>query len=114
AGSVTHTADAPLDTNPWWQVDLGSSQAVGTIKLFNRTDCCADRLRQFHVFASDTPFTSTDPATTAAQAGVFDYYQSTAAGSTLSIPVNRTARYVRVQLVGTDRPLSLAEVQVLG
>ncbi|HVK22769.1 MAG TPA: alpha-L-fucosidase, partial [Actinokineospora sp.] len=46
AGSVTHTADAPLDTNPWWQVDLGSSQAVGTIKLFNRTDCCADRLRQ--------------------------------------------------------------------
>ncbi|MDH2391566.1 hypothetical protein QCN29_22855 [Streptomyces sp. HNM0663] len=34
--------------------------------------------------------------------------------NSLPLPISRTARYIRVQLVGSDRPLSLAEVQVLG
>jgi alpha-L-fucosidase 2 len=113
-GSVTHTSDTPLQANPWWQVDLGSTQDISTVKLWNRTDCCADRLRQFYVFASDNPFTSTDPQTTAAQNGVWSSLQNPAAGTSLSLPVGRTARYIRVQLIGSDRPLSLAEVQVYG
>ncbi|MFE7549313.1 alpha-L-fucosidase [Streptomyces gardneri] len=112
--SVTHTSETPLDTNPWWQVDLGSSQHLSSIKLFNRTDCCSNRLRDFYVFASDTPFTSNDPNVTKTQAGVWNTYRATAVGTTLSLPVGRTARYLRVQLAGSDRPLSLAEVQVLG
>ncbi|WP_405856193.1 alpha-L-fucosidase [Streptomyces sp. NBC_00090] len=75
-GSVTHTSDSPLDTNPWWQVDLGSSQQVSTVKLWNRTDCCSSRLHDFYVFASDTPFTSTDPNVTKAQAGVWSIERS--------------------------------------
>lgn len=114
AGSVTHTSDNPLDTNPWWQVDLGFSRSVGSIKLWNRTDCCSDRLRQFYIFASDPPFTSTDPQTTAGQSGVWSSYQSAAVGTSLTLTIGRTARYIRVQLVGSDRPLSLAEVQVFG
>ncbi|GAB3976441.1 hypothetical protein GCM10029978_063330 [Actinoallomurus acanthiterrae] len=114
SGSVTHTSLGPLDTNPWWQVDLGSSQHVSTIKLWNRTDCCSDRLRQFYVFASDSPFTSNDPQVLKKQAGVWNFYQDAAAGTSLTLPVGRSARYVRVQLVGSDRPLSLAEVEVLG
>ncbi|WP_190093708.1 alpha-L-fucosidase [Streptomyces melanogenes] len=114
AGSVTHTTDKPLDTNPWWQVDLGSSQYVDSIKLWNRTDCCSGRLHDFYVFTSDTPFTSTDPDVTKTQAGVRNTYRATAVGSTLTLPVGQSARYIRVQLVGSDRPLSLAEVQVLG
>ncbi|WP_309111189.1 alpha-L-fucosidase [Saccharothrix sp.] len=112
--SVTHTADAPLDTNPWWQVDLGSSLPVGSIKLWNRTDCCADRLRDFYVFTSDTPFTSTDPQVTAGQSGVWKSFHSGVSPTTSTFAVGRSARYVRVQLVGSDRPLSLAEAQVLG
>ncbi|NUW35617.1 discoidin domain-containing protein [Nonomuraea sp. SMC257] len=114
AGSVTHTSQSPVDANPWWQVDLGSSQQVSAVKLWNRTDCCSDRLRDFHVFASDTPFTSNDPQVTKSQSGVWNTYRATAAGTTLSLPVSRSARYIRVQLVGSERPLSLAEVQVLG
>ncbi|WP_205303892.1 galactose-binding domain-containing protein, partial [Nonomuraea montanisoli] len=114
SGSVTHTADNPLEANPWWQVDLGSSQPVSTIKLWNRTDCCSSRLRDFYVFASDTPFTSNDPNVTKTQSGVWNHHQAEAAGQTLTLPVNRNARYVRVQLAGSDRPLSLAEVQVFG
>lgn len=42
-----------------------------------------------------------------------DSEQTAAEGNSLTLPVGRTARYIRVQLVGSDRPLSLAEVQVL-
>ena len=61
-GSVTHTN---LETNPWWQVDLGASTAVSSIVVWNRTDaCCVARLNDYWVFVSDTPFSSTDtPAT---------------------------------------------------
>ncbi|MFE7393406.1 alpha-L-fucosidase [Streptomyces sp. NPDC057582] len=114
SGSVTHTSDKPLDANPWWQVDMGKPQSVGTIELSNRTDCCSDRLRNFYVFASDTPFTSTDPEATKNQPGVWSSYQTAAVGQKLTLPVGRDARYIRVQLVGSDRPLSLAEVKVFG
>ena len=112
AGSVTHTSLNPFDNNPWWQVDLGSQKPVGTVKLWNRTDCCSPRLSNFYVFASANPFTSTDPATTAAQPGVWSSYQANAVGQTLTLPVGVNARYIRVQLVGNSQPLSLAEVQV--
>lgn len=39
--SVTSTS---TQTNPWWELDLGSEQAITTISVFNRTDCCKDRI----------------------------------------------------------------------
>ena len=107
--SVTHTSST---FQPWWQVDLGSSQNLDTIKLWNRTDCCGDRLSNFYVLVSDQPFISTDLGTTINQAGVSNYYTPGQAGPTMSVNVGRTARYVRVQLAGTNS-LSLAEVEVM-
>jgi hypothetical protein len=108
--SVTHTQ---VENQAWWQVDLESVKSIGTIKVWNRTDCCGDALTNFYVFVSDTPFTSTDLASTQNQAGVSAYQVTGQAGTPTTINVNRSGRYVRVQLVGTDR-LSLAELQVLG
>ena len=42
--SVTHSATEP---NPWWEVDLGRSVAVDRVKVYNRTDCCEERLDGF-------------------------------------------------------------------
>jgi hypothetical protein len=110
-GSVTHTN---LDTNAWWQVDLGGSSTVNSITLWNRTDCCGDRLSDYWVFVSDTPFLSTDtPATLQNRTGTFGSHQTTAPNPSTSIPVGAKGRYVRVQLSGINN-LSLAEVQVLG
>jgi hypothetical protein len=96
---------------PWWQVDLGSVQPIEQIQLWNRTDAFSNRLRNFVVFVSDNPFASTDPTVLSAQAGISRYsYPGTAAAS-ISLLVNRTGRYVRVQLLPTD-VLQLAEVQV--
>src|ERR1051325_2784896 len=55
--SVTHT---DYNYEGWWQVDLGSVQSISSIKLSNRTDCCAERLSNFYVLVSDEPFNFTD------------------------------------------------------
>ncbi|MHB8753223.1 MAG: galactose-binding domain-containing protein [Aggregatilineales bacterium] len=108
-GSVTHTN---ADLNAWWQVDLLGDYPISSINIWNRTDCCSSRLSNFYIFVSDTPFISTDLTTTLNQGGVYSYYIGTTAGSPTNQPINRTGRYVRIQLAGTNY-LSLAEVQVL-
>ncbi len=53
-GSVTNTN---ADQNAFWYVDLGQTYNISSITLWNRTDCCADRLTNFlvDVLASGTP-----------------------------------------------------------
>jgi YD repeat-containing protein len=106
-------ASTDAESQAWWQVDTGSVQSVQAIKVWNRTDCCSDRLSNFYVFISDQPFTSTNLAVTQAQAGVTSYYTAGTGGTPTTINVSRSGRYVRVQLSGNNH-LSLAEVQVLG
>ncbi|NOT60784.1 MAG: hypothetical protein HOP19_11245 [Acidobacteria bacterium] len=108
--SVTHTA---VEAQAWWHVDLGSVGTINTINVWNRTDCCADRLTNFYVFVSDVPFASTNLSATLSQSGVSNYLTSGQAGSPTTLTINRTGRYVRVQLVGTNA-LSLAEVEIIG
>ena len=108
AGSVTLTKSR---RRPWWTVDVGAVFDIGEVRLWNRTDCCSARLSNFRVFVSDVPFTSNSLPETVNQPGVTTYsFPGTFTGS-LTIPVHRTGRFVRVQLAGTDY-LSLAEVKV--
>jgi len=108
--SVTHT---DYTYQAWWQVDLGGVYAINNINLWNRTDCCPERLSNFYVLVSSDPFTSTDLNATLGQPGVSSYYVAESAGSPSMIAILRFGRYVRVQLAGTN-PLSLAEVEVMG
>lgn len=101
-------------TNDWWQVDLGTSAQISLIQLFNRWDCCGNRLSNISVFLSQTPFVSTDPVATRNQAGVKEYFLSGQAGLVPQIPMNTQARYVRVQQNNTTNALQLAEVRVMG
>ncbi|MEM7130357.1 MAG: SdrD B-like domain-containing protein [Chloroflexota bacterium] len=104
-----HTAQ---QNNPWWQVDLGSIQSIDTITIWKLTFCCSERSQNLTIFVSDTAFTSNDPTTTAAQAGVSNYSIGTYAGTSTSVTVNRSGRYVRVQRPGNNVYLALPEVQV--
>lgn len=110
SGSVTHTN---FEAQAWWQVDLGSVSSINQIKIWNRTDCCPERLSNFYVLVSDALFTSLDLTTTLNQPGVSNYYIASAAGSPSVVTIGRSGRYVRVQLAGTNY-LSIAEVEVLG
>jgi hypothetical protein len=110
-GSITHTNGEP---NSWWQVDLGASDTIGTITIWNRTDASGDRLNDYWVFVSDTAFQNNDtPATLQNRAGTWSIHQTTVPNPSFSFPVNTHGRYVRVQLTGTNY-LHLAEVQVFG
>ncbi|MCE1252780.1 MAG: peptidoglycan DD-metalloendopeptidase family protein [Anaerolineae bacterium] len=108
--STTHTNS---EAQAWWEVDLGAIGNIQYIKLWNRTDCCSDRLSNLHVLVSDAPFSSKNLQSSINQAGVSDYYYSGQVGQNMVVNVGRTGRYVRVQLTGTNI-LSLAEVEVWG
>jgi RHS repeat-associated protein len=107
--SVTHTDN---DFHGWWQVDLGQVQSITAIRVWNRAEFL-ERLTSFYVFVSDNPFTSIDLTGTQNQVGVSSYYTSGQCGFPTDLAINRTGRYVRVQLAGTNY-LSMAEVQILG
>jgi hypothetical protein len=111
--SVTHTG---ISQDPWWQVDLGAPHAISDIEIFNRTDCCIERLTNAYVFTSNTPFdTRLDPATQATRPGVVTkrltsenhYWFVRFQG------IDTIGRYVMVQAPGWAL-FSLAEVRVLG
>ena len=110
--SVTHTN---AEANAWWQVDLGSSASVNSIRIYNRTDCCSDRLSDYWIFVSDTPFNASDtPATLQNRANTFSSHQTGAPNPSSNIATSAAqGQYVRIQLSGTNN-LSLAEVQVFG
>ncbi|MCJ8294598.1 MAG: discoidin domain-containing protein, partial [Colwellia sp.] len=115
SSEITHT---DLGSQPYWTLDLGSVQNIETINIWNRTDCCSNRLTNFHVFVSDLPFTGTSVNDSQNQQGVLNLYTAGTAGTTTGLSLTRTGRYVRVQLSNTavtgENVLSLAEVQVFG
>jgi hypothetical protein len=105
--SVTHT-NAEVDS--WWVVDLGQVYDIDEIVVWNRTDCCAERLDNFVISTSLNSFTNS-----AGISGLIDYgRQGTWAAGLKSITIKGKgkARYLRINSSGPNVELSLAEVQV--
>lgn len=114
-GSVSHTTQ---DLNAWFDVDLGKIELIDAIKIWNRTDCCSDRLSKYWVFISEHPFLSTET--------VRDLRSRAQTWGKIGAPAHPMSilnvngirgRYVRIQLSG-EQPLensylNLAEVEVL-
>ena len=111
--SVTHTIRD--GSRPWWQANLESFSNVTEIRLWNRTDCCSDRLTDFYVFLSAFPFSSADVNETLNDPNVWSHFHAGAGavGESINIPVNTSGQYVRVQLANSG-VLSLAEIEVFG
>lgn len=106
--SVTSTSGAEAG---WWEVDLGAVRGIDHVRLWNRTDCCAERLAGFRVIVSETPLPEAPIPTSLSTH--WSYAVKGPVGESLRVEVGRAARFIRVQL---DRPqyLSLAEVEVFG
>ncbi len=108
--SVSHT---DWEDYPWWEADLTKKKFIEQINLWNRTDCCAQHLSGLYVLVSDEPFVSYDLDEVLAQAGVSAFFIQNQVGLPGSVAVNRSGRYVRVQM-NKQSFLALAEVEVLG
>lgn len=111
SGSVSHSGGTT--PNDWWEVDLGNQNQINNIKIWNRTDCCGERLSNFYVMVSPVPFTGNSLQTSLADQSNWRYHVAGTAGRETTIPVNVAGRYVRIQLAGQNW-LSLAEVEVFG
>jgi alpha-L-fucosidase len=110
-GSVTHTSE-PSD-QAWWQVDLGRSYPISEVDVWNRTDCCSDRLSDYWLIVSDSPITADSLEEARTAPGVTAVHQDSTAGRPTRVDLGEVSgRYVRVQLESDTNPLSLAEVQV--
>jgi hypothetical protein len=119
--SVTHTSGT--EENPWWILDLGSGiatfgTAIDKIVIYNRTDCCAERLDHFYFVMSDNPITpGIDPATgfpfnwNGPGVSTWFFHDFPDSGSFTWNP-NRGARYFEIVSVNGQRILSLAEVEI--
>jgi hypothetical protein len=95
-GSIAHTNNDP---QAWWEVKLPQPYNIAQIDIWNRTDCCSDRLKDFYIRWSmdGINYSSLHVA------------DGSAAHTTYAI--NQQAQYVKIQLNGTNY-LNIAEVQV--
>ncbi len=109
--SIQHTKN---ENQPWWKVDLGSSSDISSIKLYNRTDCCSNRLKDFYVFVSNSPINAYQSMEALlGDSNIASYYYAGSIGAQQTIDWEITGRYVAIRLKGKG-PLHMAEVQVMG
>ena len=90
--------------NPWWGVDLGAERTVTEVKLYNRNDCCPERLYEVNIYLGNN---------------FEDYTANALVATAISVPqntpleedINRSGRYLfvaRPEKVG----LTLCEIEV--
>lgn len=95
--SVSHTL---IDDQAWWKVDIGMPKiggglhTIANLEIWNRTDCCGDRLSNFYVYVSDEPFilNSYDSAGNLTNDGLHSY-QYDAENRVVSVDGGATASY---------------------
>jgi len=105
--SITHTRRSPGTLNPHWEVQLDDLYFISQINVYNRKDCCNNRIENFVLTIYDNgtvSYTSTisDPKESNAVKDLYTFYFTGIKGDK-----------VRIDLPGANRILSLAEVEVL-
>jgi hypothetical protein len=107
-GSITHTNG---EAGGWWEVDLGDSFFLRRIVLWNRVDCCSNRLTNFRLSVLDASRNEV-----AASDHFTDRTFPTGQSYEVRLPDATRGRFVRIAKLGPDQNgeywLSLAEVQV--
>lgn len=111
-GTCTHTTGRS-DENAWWNVDLGESMEVSKVVLFNRLDCCSERLIGAQVFVGDADPQSGDVTTNSTLCGEpADGVAVEQPQSVFDCSISTSGRYITVRLPEPGVPLSLCEVVV--
>ncbi|MBA5249172.1 MAG: discoidin domain-containing protein [Gammaproteobacteria bacterium] len=98
--NFTHTL---YEQGAWWQVDLGDIKTINQIIIYNRKDCCQDRLSHYSVSIIDDYNNVVEKQ----DFNTYPYQKQI-------IEIQGTqGRYVKVQLLDSNY-LSLEEVKVMG
>ena len=142
-GEINSMTATNAENYPWWELDLGQTEDITKIRIWHndldacQPNDCAEQLKDFYVFVSDTPFSPTDtPTDLLADSNINSYSfanisepLSTTVGT--DFPAGRVTtfltweaitstvrpiegQYIRVQINRINAELNLAEVQVFG
>lgn len=95
-------------TDPWWEVDLGTVREIEQVKIYLKTDLRSQFLDNFRVDVKNGPGDDYRPFVE----GILKYEDFRS--SPISLTNDTKARFVRIQMIGANRTLYLAEVEVLG
>ncbi|XP_027143309.1 fucolectin isoform X1 [Larimichthys crocea] len=106
-GSCTHTRGKP---NPWWRVDLLDSYIITNINIYNRGDCCQERINglKIHIGNSLEHNGLNNPLV----GQIVDLHGNPTFTKTFTPHVK--GRYVTLSLPGSNKYLTLCEVEVNG
>eukprot|EP00296_Roombia_truncata_P008324 JP446803.1.p1 GENE.JP446803.1~~JP446803.1.p1 ORF type:complete len:271 (+),score=81.59 JP446803.1:24-836(+) len=99
ARSVTHTGKS---SSNWWKVNFGGIFDVSQVKIYNRLDCCSQRLNDFVVQLRQSTTVKWSKSFGAAQ-NLFD----------MTVPAGTQGDNLIIRL-NSHTTLSLAEVEVFG
>ncbi|XP_078695922.1 uncharacterized protein LOC144924510 isoform X2 [Branchiostoma floridae x Branchiostoma belcheri] len=94
------------ETNPMWWVDLGQSFTIDRVVIFNRQDCCQERINPFNIHIGNSNWVIENP-----KCGGDHHIAENQPSISISCQ-GMTGRYVGVRLPGYYRTLTLCEVQV--
>ncbi|XP_019619881.1 PREDICTED: uncharacterized protein LOC109466591 [Branchiostoma belcheri] len=105
-GSTPCFHSLPDISNPSWWVDLGQWYRIDRVVIFNRLDCCSERINPFNIHIGDSD-------QVAANLKCGGDHQMAVNQPSISVPCQGMwGRYVGVRLPGSSRTLQLCEVQV--
>lgn len=100
-------------TNAWLEIDLGQTQPLAGIHIWNLAAAKNAILERGFVFVSEAPFQSDDPAKIRREPGVTSIAITEAPGYPTPFPVGKSGRYIRI-VSDTGRPMGIGEVEVFG
>ena len=111
---LVHTGFSSI--SEWVQIDLGQSQSISSILIWNRTDCCQSRLSEAYVMIADSAFPSNTDLNAALNNA--DYYVQLGDMSNLdqvSVDIQSVGQYVRIQKsVNGLNTINIKELQIFG
>ncbi len=112
--SLAHTnGESP---NDWVEIDLEAIQDIENVVIWNRTNCCGDRLNNVYVLVSNTPFPANTDLNASLANADFTYQMGNVANDAMiTVNVGQSGRYVRLQKSGNNTGgnfINILELQV--
>jgi len=98
-----HSAEA---TNPWVAVDLQQSMYINRVRIYNRAQCCWERLYNFEIrIGNNAPHSDANPVCVQNQPTFVDFKDFTCVMS---------GRYVALRVIAQNIILNIREIEVYG
>jgi len=104
-----------VQANPWWFVDLEKPASVSKVSVFNRADCCGDKIANFEVRVGNMEPQGMDFTANPTCGSIHWPDAPKTGGGEFTVDCDeQVGRYVTIDLPGDNKQLTLCEVRIMG